>query len=56
MTAVLPEEVKKAWIEDIPLKRVGTVQDVANTVLYLSSDLSSYVTGQVISVCGGMHT
>ncbi|MFH0895203.1 MAG: 3-oxoacyl-[acyl-carrier-protein] reductase [Bacteroidota bacterium] len=56
MTAVLPEEYRKAWIEDIPLKRVGTVQDVANVVLFLASDLSAYVNGQVISVCGGMHT
>jgi len=56
MTARLPEEIRKDWINDIPLKRAGTTDDVANTALYLASDLSEYVTGQVISVCGGMHT
>jgi 3-oxoacyl-[acyl-carrier protein] reductase len=56
MTARLPEEIRKDWINDIPLKRAGTTDDVANTALYLASDLSDYVTGQVISVCGGMHT
>ncbi|MCX6243190.1 MAG: 3-oxoacyl-[acyl-carrier-protein] reductase [Bacteroidetes bacterium] len=56
MTARLPEEVRNEWIDDIPLKRPGTPDDVANTALYLASDLSDYVTGQVISVCGGMHT
>jgi 3-oxoacyl-[acyl-carrier protein] reductase len=56
MTARLPEEIRKEWIEDIPLKRAGTPDDVANTALYLASDLSDYVTGQVISVCGGLHT
>lgn len=54
MTEVLDENVKKGWIEQIPLKRGGTPDDVANTCLYLASDLSSYVTGQTISVCGGM--
>ena len=56
MTARLPEEVRKEWIDDIPLKRPGTTDDVANVALFLASDLSSYVTGQVLSVCGGMHT
>lgn len=56
MTAKLPEEVRKSWAEKIPLRRGGKPEDVANTALYLASDLSSYVTGQVISVCGGMHT
>lgn len=55
MTAKLPEDVRKNWIESIPLKRGGKPEDVADTALYLASDLSSYVTGQVISVCGGMH-
>ncbi len=56
MTAQLPEDVRKAWIEQIPLKRAGTAEDVANTALYLASDLSSYVSGQVIQVCGAMKT
>jgi len=54
MTAKLPEDVKKEWAEKIPLKRAGNPEDVANTAIYLASDLSSYVTGQVIPVCGGM--
>jgi 3-oxoacyl-[acyl-carrier protein] reductase len=56
MTAALPEEVRNAWAEKIPLKRGGTTEDVANTSLFLASDLSSYVSGQVINVCGGMNT
>ena len=56
MTEKLPEDVKKDWAEKIPLKRGGTPDDVANTALYLASDLSSYVTGQTIHVCGGMLT
>lgn len=56
MTAVLSEEVKAEWAKQIPLRRGGTPEDVANTALYLASDLSSYVTGQVINVCGGMNT
>ena len=56
MTSRLPEDVREAWIKDIPLKRAGTPEDVANIALFLASELSSYVNGQVISVCGGMHT
>lgn len=56
MTEKLPEEVKKEWAEKIPLRRGGMPEDVANTALYLASDLSSYVTGQTIHVCGGMLT
>ncbi len=56
MTAKLPLDVKAAWINDIPLKRVGTTDDVANVAIFLASELSSYVNGQVISVCGGMMT
>jgi 3-oxoacyl-[acyl-carrier protein] reductase len=54
MTDKLPDDVKKEWAEKIPLKRGGTTEDVANVCLFLASDLSGYVTGQVISVCGGM--
>ncbi len=54
MTASLGEDVIKKWSDSIPLKRPGSTEDIANTCLYLSSDMSSYVTGQVISVCGGM--
>lgn len=56
MTASLDPKVKEGWLQDIPLKRSGTVEDVANLVLFLASDNSSYITGQVISICGGMHT
>jgi 3-oxoacyl-[acyl-carrier protein] reductase len=56
MTEKLPEDVKKEWTDRIPLKRGGTPEDVANTALYLASDLSSYITGQIIHVCGGMLT
>ncbi|MDY0343954.1 MAG: 3-oxoacyl-[acyl-carrier-protein] reductase [Lentimicrobium sp.] len=55
MTAKLSEEVRKNWINSIPLRRGGTPEDVADVALFLASDLSSYVTGQVISVCGGMQ-
>lgn len=56
MTEKLPEDVRKAWVQGIPLKRGGTPEDVANLSLFLASDLSSYISGQVISVCGGMQT
>jgi 3-oxoacyl-[acyl-carrier protein] reductase len=56
MTSVLPEEVRKSWNEKIPLRRGGTPEDVANVTLFLASDLSAYVSGQVINVCGGMNT
>lgn len=56
MTEKLPDEVKNEWVSKIPLKRGGTPEDVAHTALYLASDLSSYVTGQTIHVCGGMLT
>ncbi len=56
MTDKLPEDVKKEWINKIPLKRGGTPEDVANTALYLASELSSFVSGQTIHVCGGMLT
>lgn len=56
MTDQLPEAVRKAWTDTIPLRRGGTPQDVANVCVFLASELSSYVSGQVIPVCGGMHT
>jgi 3-oxoacyl-[acyl-carrier protein] reductase len=56
MTEKLPENVKNEWINKIPLRRGGTPEDVANTALYLASELSSYVSGQTIHVCGGMLT
>ncbi|MDR1809609.1 MAG: 3-oxoacyl-[acyl-carrier-protein] reductase [Prevotella sp.] len=55
MTGVLPDDVKKKWAEQIPLRRGGTPEDVANVATFLASDLSSYVTGQAIPVCGGMN-
>lgn len=55
MTAALPEDVRKEWMKNIPLRRGGQPEDVANTALYLASDLSSYVSGQVIQVDGGMN-
>ena len=55
MTNALPEAVREEYIKNIPLKRGGTVDDIANTALYLASDLSAYVTGQVIAVNGGMY-
>jgi len=55
MTAALPEEIRKSWNERIPLRRGGTPEDVANVTLFLASDFSAYVTGQVINVCGGMN-
>jgi 3-oxoacyl-[acyl-carrier protein] reductase len=55
MTQALPENIRKEWISRIPLRRGGTVDDIANTALYLASDLSSYISGQVIQVDGGMN-
>ena len=56
MTASLPDNVREEWKKKIPLRRGGQVEDIANTALYLASDLSSYVSGQVIQVDGGMNT
>ncbi|AOM78028.1 3-oxoacyl-[acyl-carrier-protein] reductase [Pedobacter steynii] len=54
MTDVLDPKVVQGWEEGIPLKRAGEPEDVANACLFLASDMSAYVTGQVLSVCGGM--
>ena len=56
MTAALDEKVVQQWRDSIPLKRGGTTEDVANVTLFLASDMSAYVTGQCINVCGGMLT
>lgn len=55
MTEALPENLRQEWEKQIPLRRGGTPEDVANTALFLASDLSGYVTGQVINCCGGMN-
>ena len=55
MTAALPADVREAWIKQIPLRRGGTPEDVAKVALFLASDLSAYVSGQVIHCCGAMN-
>lgn len=55
MTAALPEDVRKQWAQKIPLRRAGQVEDIANVATFLASDMSSYVSGQVIEVDGGMN-
>lgn len=56
MTGELGEDVIKQWNDMIPLKRPGTAEDVANLAAFLASDMSSYINGQTINVCGGLHT
>ncbi|HZJ79279.1 MAG TPA: 3-oxoacyl-[acyl-carrier-protein] reductase [Dysgonamonadaceae bacterium] len=56
MTSALSDEVRKEWAKQIPLRRGGTPKEVADVAMFLASDLSTYVTGQVVSVCGGMNT
>jgi 3-oxoacyl-[acyl-carrier protein] reductase len=56
MTDKLDQEVVAGWVKNIPLKRAGTPDDVADVVVFLASDMSSYVSGQTIHVCGGMLT
>ena len=56
MTKALQQDQINEWAESIPLKRSGKPEDVANTTLFLASDMSSYITGQVVNVCGGMLT
>ena len=55
MTNALPDAVKEEYLKQIPLRRGGTPEDIANTALYLASDLASYVTGQVVAVNGGLY-
>ena len=55
MTGQLSDQVKEEWAKQIPLRRGGTPEDVANVCTFLASDMSSYVTGQVIPCCGGMN-
>lgn len=55
MTQALPENIRKEWISKIPLRRGGTVDDIASCAVFLASDLSSYISGQVIQVDGGMN-
>ena len=55
MTAALPDDVRKEWAQKIPLRRAGQVEDIANVATFLASDMSSYVSGQVIEVDGGMN-
>lgn len=55
MTEQMPEEVRKEWVKTIPLRRGGTVEEVAKVALFLAGDLSSYVSGQVINCCGAMY-
>jgi 3-oxoacyl-[acyl-carrier protein] reductase len=55
MTAELPEDIKAQYLKQIPLNRFGKPQDVANVVIFLASDLASYITGEVIHVNGGMY-
>ncbi|MCF0193180.1 MAG: 3-oxoacyl-[acyl-carrier-protein] reductase [Prevotella sp.] len=56
MTAALSQEVRDEWAKQIPLRRAGQVEDIANCAVFLASDMSSYITGQVIQVDGGMNT
>ena len=54
MTSAIPEEMRTEWAKTIPLRRAGTPEDVANVALFLASDMSAYVSGQVINCCGAM--
>jgi len=54
MTSALDQKIVEGWVKEIPLKRAGTTEDVANVAVFLASDMSAYVTGQTLSVCGGM--
>ncbi len=54
MTQAVKQEIRDAWVQQIPLRRAGTVEEVANTVLFLASDMSTYITGQVFGIDGGL--
>jgi 3-oxoacyl-[acyl-carrier protein] reductase len=54
MTAALDEKVVQQWRDTIPLKRGGNTEDVAQATLFLASEMSAYITGQTLHVCGGM--
>ena len=56
MTHVLTDDQKKAYVDSIPSKRLGAGEDVANACVFLGSDMSMYISGQIISVCGGLNT
>ena len=56
MTATLDEKTRDSYLAGIPLKRLGSGDDIANTCVFLASDMGAYITGQVISVCGGLNT
>jgi 3-oxoacyl-[acyl-carrier protein] reductase len=56
MTKNIPDDAREAWMKDIPLRRAGSPNDVADVAVFFASDLSAYVSGQVINVCGGMQT
>jgi len=55
MTNELPADIKEKYLEQIPMKRFGKPEDVANAVLFLASDLASYITGETIHINGGMY-
>ena len=56
MTASLDQNIVKGWTDGIPLKRGGSPEDIANATVFLASDMSAYISGQVLNVCGGMLT
>ena len=56
MTAAVDPKAVEQWLQDIPMKRAGSTEDVANAALFLASDLSTYISGQVLPVCGAMMT
>ena len=56
MTNALSDEVRNEWAKQIPLRRGGSAREVADVAMFLASDISTYITGQVINVCGGMNT